>query len=74
MTVIFRLDAQVVAFERTEERNDPEIRPTDLIARALVRIDIFARHNAMREKEDRFFINKKVNVLQFRFVRSQSLS
>ena len=67
VVVIFKCEARVVDLDRTADRKDPERRPTDLTAKALVRIDILAKHNAMRENEGRLFINKKVSSVEFNF-------
>lgn len=57
VAVIFNDVVANAAFERTEEKKDPERRPTDLTAKERDRIDIFAIHRTIKVKEDCFFMN-----------------
>ena len=54
--VILRREAQVCDLHRTDDKNDPERRPTDLTANARVRMDMFAVNRARKIKEDGFFM------------------
>jgi hypothetical protein len=57
VAVIFNAVVAKAAFERTEERKDPERRPTDLTAKERDRVDIVAKHKTIKVKEDCLFMN-----------------